>query len=78
MAWAPKPRVLTLMLAWPEPFSVADPKSTAPSLKSTDPDGTPTADVTVAVKVTDWPTVLRFGAPVTEVEVLGIVAAFTT
>ena len=51
-------------VAWPEPSTPALPKTVAPSLKVTEPVGTPIAGATaetVAVKVTDCPELDGFG-----------------
>src|SRR5437870_3667076 len=58
IVWLPMLRDEVVNLAWPEPSSVPDPRVVIPSLKVTVPVGVPAAgasDVTVAVKVTDWP-----------------------
>jgi hypothetical protein len=73
----PAAKLLTLMLAWPDAFSVAVPKSVKPSLKSTVPDGVPVADVTRAVNVTDCPTVEGLGVPETFVLVTAAVSEST-
>ena len=51
-----------LNAAWPEASTDTEDASTvAPSRKVTDPVGVPEPDVTVAVKVTDWPNTDGFG-----------------
>src|SRR5579884_359417 len=62
MLWLPRVKLEVVQVAWAEPFSVCAPQPVmvvAPSLKLTVPVGVPepgTETLTVAVKVTDWPT----------------------
>src|SRR5262249_9556383 len=66
--------VVVLAVACPDAFSVPEPIWAAPSKNVTVPVGVPVPDVTVAVKVTDWPNVLGVGAPVTVVVVAAVPA----
>jgi hypothetical protein len=51
----PAARDVVLNVACPETFSVPVPRVMVPSLNITEPVGTPPLELTVAVKVTDWP-----------------------
>jgi hypothetical protein len=62
-------KALVLNVATPLPLSVPEPICVAPSKKFTVPPGVPPDEVTVAVKVTDWPNVEGFGLEVNAVEV---------
>jgi hypothetical protein len=75
MVCVPAVNVETARLAWSELLTDALPRRVAPSKKATDPVGVPETAVTVAVKVTCWPTVLGFGSAVSVVVV--VVAEFT-
>src|SRR5438105_13613259 len=69
--WLPWVSVLVDMAAWPVPSTVTVDSVVAPSLNATEPVGVPPPPVavTVAVKVTDWPTTLGFRLELTEVDV---------
>jgi hypothetical protein len=55
MEWLATVRLAVLNVATPLAFSATDPRTVAPSLKVTDPVGTPVVlDFTVAVSVTVW------------------------
>ena len=58
MVWLPVPRLLFENEACPEPFSGAVARGAEPSRKVTEPAGVPKLEVTVEVKVTDWPEVV--------------------
>ena len=67
----PTTSVVVLKLAMPEALTATLAASVvAPSVNVTVPDGTPAADVTVAVNITDCPNVDGFGVELTAVEVL--------
>ena len=78
--------VETLKVAWPLPFTgVAAPKMVVgvaqvpPSMSVTDPVVTGLApDVTVAVKVTDWPKVEGLGVEPSAVDVLAWLTVWLT
>src|SRR5438093_9233709 len=55
MLWFPSASDDVVKVAWPDAFSVPVPSVVAPSLNVTVPVGTPPAEVTVAVNVTDPP-----------------------
>jgi hypothetical protein len=63
------PEVLNVALPL---LSVLVPSVVEPFLKVTVPVGVPPLDVTVAVKVTDWPDFDGFREEVTEVEVVAL------
>ena len=58
IVWLPTASVVVAKVAWPVLLSVPVPSVVEPSLKVTEPVGTPAPGATtpiVAVKVTDWP-----------------------
>ena len=61
-------------LATPELLSVPEPKTVDPSLNVTVPDASVIGEVTVAVKVTDWPAT----DGLTEVAIVVVVTALFT
>ena len=61
------------------PFSTTVPRVVAPSLNVTEPVGVPAApEVTVAVKVTDWPKTDGLDADITVLTVAGKLTACVT
>jgi hypothetical protein len=69
MEWAPIVNDETVNIALPAPTKL-DPRRVAPSKNCTDPPGTKApVTVTVAMRVTVWPTTLGFSCDVTTVEV---------
>src|SRR4051794_22930069 len=76
MVCGPTLRVEMGSVALPVPSRVTVPRSALPSLKSTLPVGVLAPEVTVAVKVTDWPNVDGLGVPDTTVVVVAGAAAF--
>src|ERR1700740_3789075 len=63
IVWLPIPNAVVLNEAWPDPLSdTLDAHTVDPSVKVTDPAGTPALEVVVEVKVTDWPKTEGFGA----------------
>jgi hypothetical protein len=57
-------------VATPELFTEDDPRTAPLMRKETVPVGTPDVDVTFAVRVTDWPSVIGFGETASAVVVL--------
>jgi len=75
--WLPTARVVTLSEALPL-ASVTVPSVVAPSLKVTEPVGTPAPEVTVALSVTVWPSEDGLGVLLMVVEVGAAAGALTT
>ena len=61
MECAPAARAVVVKVAWPAARVTGAPRLVTPSLNCTVPVGVPEPEVTVAVKLTDWPTVDGFG-----------------
>ncbi len=73
IVWLPTERVEVENEAWPLALTVTfEARTVAPSEKVTVPAGVPPLEVTVAVKVTDWPEFEGFGVEVTLVEVVKV------
>ena len=73
IVWVPTDRDEVLVLAMPLPSNAtAEPKLDPPSLNCTVPAGVPPEDVTVAVKVTDWPETDGFCEELTDVDVVAL------
>ena len=67
--WPATLRAEMLNVAWAEPFRVSVPNVVEPSLNVTVPVGAPELDeVTLAVKVTDWPKTAGLAEEVTAVD----------
>ena len=62
-------KVEMLKVAWPIPLRGVVPSRVLPSLNVTEPAGVPPPDVTVALKVTFWPSTEGFVLEVTVVTV---------
>jgi len=72
MECAPTAREAVVSVAMPEESSVPVPRLVAPSRNVTVPVGMPTGELTVAVKVTDWPKVDGFAEDTRTVVVAGL------
>src|ERR1700722_4080979 len=74
MVWLPTASVEVENAACPLVLTAtAEARTVDPSAKVTEPDGVPLVEVTVAVKVTDWPEFDGFGVEVTVVDVAKLV-----
>ena len=71
MECAPTLSVVVAKVAWPAVRVTGAPRLVTPSLNCTVPEGVPEPEVTVAVKLTDWPVTDGFGPAerTTEVDV---------
>ena len=78
MVCGPTPSAAVEKLAWPAASSGPDPSAAVPSMKVTVPVGVPVepaAWVTIAARLTDWPTVDVSGEAATTVVVTAWLAA---
>jgi hypothetical protein len=74
IVWLPTESAEVDNAACPLAFTAtAEARTVDPSANVTDPDGVPPFEVTVAVKVTDWPEFDGFGVEVTVVDVAKLV-----
>src|SRR6266581_917849 len=73
MECAPTAREAVVSVAMPEESSVPVPRLVAPSRNVTVPVGMPTGELTVAVKVTDWPNTDGFAEDTRAVVVAGLI-----
>ena len=74
MVWLPTASVEVEKAACPLVLTAtAEARTVEPSAKVTEPDGVPLIEVTVAVKVTDWPEFDGFGVEATVVDVAKLV-----